>query len=182
MKFYALLMTLSLFAVASVKAENITAPTIQAIDQDGNPWNLKDHLGRKPIVIYFYPAAMTGGCTKQACSYRDYVKSTSDPDLIIIGISGDTPENLKHFQTAENLNFTLLSDPEGKIAQAFGVPVKTGAKSINRTVDGKEVELARNITTSRWTFIISPEGKIIYKNTKVKAPEDIRTVIEFLNK
>ena len=170
--------------VLSAGAEEVLvgaqAPVFNTVDQDGKPWLLKEHLGGKYIVIYFYPAAMTGGCTKQACSYRDHIKQTSDRAFEVVGISGDTPKNLKYFQQAEGLNFTLLSDPDGTIAKAFGVPVSTGEKTITRTVDGKEVELSRSNTTARWTFIIDPSGKIVYKNASVKATQDLNDVLLFL--
>ncbi|MDF7822545.1 redoxin domain-containing protein [Pontiellaceae bacterium B12227] len=157
------------------------APLFKAVDQDGKEWVLEDQLGKKPIVVYFYPAAMTGGCTKQACSYRDYVEQNDEPAFDVVGISGDTPENLKHFQQAEGLNFTLLSDPGGRIAKTFGVAVKDGEKSITRTIDGKEVELTRSATTMRWTFIIDPSGKIIYRDNKVNAVQDLQKVKSFLS-
>lgn len=157
------------------------APFFKAVDQDGKEWVLKDHLGSKHIVVYFYPAAMTGGCTKQACSYRDYVEQNEDPAFEIVGISADTPENLKYFQQAENLNFTLLSDPGGTIAKAFGVAVKDGEKSITRTIDGKEVELTRSATAMRWTFIIDPSGRIVYRDDKVNAVQDLQNVQSFLS-
>jgi peroxiredoxin Q/BCP len=156
------------------------APAFSALDQDGNTWALKDHLGGKHIVVYFYPAAMTGGCTKQACSYRDYIKESAEPDFIVVGVSGDVPENLRVFKKAENLNFTLLSDADGAIASAFGVPVSTGEKSITRTVDGKEVELKRGTTIKRWTFVIDPQGKIVYRDDQVKATEDLANILKFL--
>lgn len=157
-----------------------TAPLFCAKDQDGADWALKNHMGDKPVVVYFYPAAMTGGCTKQACAYRDYVKS-GDSTFLVVGLSGDAVQNLKWFQTAEKLNFPLLSDPGGTIARQFGVPVNAAEKMINRTVAGKEVELRRSSTPARWTFIISPEGKVIYKSEKVKAAEDLSAVMAFLS-
>lgn len=156
------------------------APAITLVDQDGNGWNLSEHLGKKHVVVYFYPAAMTGGCTKQACSYRDYYKGESQL-FEVVGISGDPVPNLKWFQQSENLNFTLLSDPDGTIAKAFGVPVKDGEKSIARTVDGKEVVLVRSTTTARWTFIIDPQGIVVYRDDKVKAPVDLEGVLTYLN-
>jgi peroxiredoxin Q/BCP len=158
------------------------APAFKAVDQDGKPWSLKDHLGEKHIVVYFYPAAMTGGCTKQACSYRDHVKTSAEPGFMVVGISGDTPKNLKYFQQAESLNFTLLSDPDGAAAKAFGVPVNKEARSIKRTVDGKEVELTRSATAKRWTFIIDPAGKIVYRDDNVTATQDLENVLEFLKR
>ena len=155
------------------------APAIEATNQDGQPWVLADHLG-KYVVVYFYPAAMTGGCTKQACSYRDYIREGAGLDLEIVGISGDTPQSLKYFQQASQLNFPLLSDPDGAIAKRYGVPLREGEKSIRRSIDGQEVVLKRLSTAARWTFIIDRQGRLIDINTKVKAAEDRNTVIEFI--
>ena len=78
-------------------------------------------------------------------------------DIVIVGISGDSPESLRYFQQANQLNFTLLSDPDGTVAKKYGVPVTEGIKSIKRTVAGEEVTLERSNTAARWTFII-PKG------------------------
>jgi peroxiredoxin Q/BCP len=158
------------------------APAIQAKDQDGNLWRLEEHTGKKYLVIYFYPAAMTGGCTTQACTYRDYARQDSGADVEIVGISGDSPGSLKFFQQANQLNFTLLSDPDGGIASRYGVPVQPGQKSIKRTVDGKEVTLERSNTAARWTFIVDRQGRIVYRDMNVKPAEDLANVIEFIRK
>jgi peroxiredoxin Q/BCP len=171
-----LLMTGSLYADAAVGEK---APAIEAKNQDGNVWKLSDHLNKKYLVVYFYPAAMTGGCTKQACSYRDYLQDGGEA-FEIVGISGDPVENLKYFQQAEQLNFTLLSDPDGAIAKAYGVPVREGEKSIKRTVDGKDVTLNRTSTASRWTFVIDQQGRILYRDDKVKATADLSNILEFI--
>jgi len=173
---------LGLTAIAAELAVGDSVPAFSALDQDGNTWSLKDHLGGKHLVVYFYPAAMTGGCTKQACSYRDYLKESSEPDFTVVGISGDAPESLRVFQQAENLNFTLLSDADGAIAAAFGVPVRSGEKTITRTVGGKEVELTRSATIKRWTFVIDPQGKIVYRDNQVKATEDLANILQFLGR
>ncbi len=159
-----------------------SAPAFHAKDQEGKPWKLQEHVGGKYLVLYFYPAAMTGGCTKQACTYRDHKNKASGLDIEIVGISGDSPESLKIFQQANQLNFTLLSDPDGAIAKKYGVPLKKGQKSIKRTVDGKEVTLERSNTAARWTFIIDRQGKVIYRDIKVKAAEDLNNIIEFIRK
>jgi peroxiredoxin Q/BCP len=174
------LVAIGLIAGAAELAAGDPAPAFSAPDQDGSTWALKDHLGGKHVVVYFYPAAMTGGCTKQACSYRDYIQNSPDPDFIVVGVSGDSPENLRVFRQAENLNFTLLSDADGAIAKAFGVPVTSGEKSITRTVDGKEVELTRGATIKRWTFVIDPKGTIVYRDNQVKATEDLANILKFL--
>jgi peroxiredoxin Q/BCP len=167
----------SLLAAVSVGEQ---APTFSAKDQDGKEWTLSNHLDKPYLVVYFYPAAMTGGCTKQACSYRDFKMQNSDLDIEVVGISGDPVQNLAYFKQAEQLNFTLLSDPDGAIAKAFGVPVSAGEKSITRTVDGKEVELIRENTASRWTFVIDREGKIVYRDDQVKPTEDLENILAFI--
>lgn len=170
-----------LFAVITVHAVEVgdVAPMFTAQNQDGQSWSLEEQLGDKPVVIYFYPAAMTGGCTKQACAYRDYM-AAGDPAFMVVGISADNPAGLKIFQAAEKLNFPLLSDPGGTIAESFGVKVKAGAQTIRRTVDGKEIELTRSATTMRWTFVVGPDGKIIYKSDNVKPTEDLQHVLSAL--
>lgn len=155
------------------------APAIKAIDDSGEPWKISKFLGKKYIVIYFYPAAMTGGCTKQACSYRDSREALQSAGVEVVGVSGDKIENLRLFKQAENLNFTLLSDEKGDIAKAFGVPVSKGG-SIKRTVDGTEHELVRGQTAKRWTFIVGKDKKIIYKNESVNAEKDKEEVLNFI--
>jgi len=154
-------------------------PAFSALDDNGEKWNSGDYVGEKVLVVYFYPAAMTGGCTAQACAYRDDKSALDEINAMVVGISGDRVENLKVFKQVHNLNFTLLSDQSGEIARQFGVPVRQGG-TITRTVDGAQVELARGVTTSRWTFVIDKKGKIIYKNTEVNAAEDSKAILSLL--
>jgi len=156
------------------------APSFVANDQNGNLWKSEDHLGKGYLVVYFYPGAMTGGCTKQACSYRDHKNGLEGLDVEVVGISGDPVINLKYFQEAEQLNFTLLSDVSGDIATKFGVPVGKGG-TITRTIGGQEKELVRMVAASRWTFVVDPQGKIVYRNTEVNAAEDSQKVIDFVH-
>jgi len=155
------------------------APLFTAIDDNGSKWTLKDHIGKNYVVVYFYPAAMTGGCTKQACAYRDNKTVLEAQGIEVVGVSGDNPEGLRLFKKAENLNFTLLSDEKGEIAKAFGVPV-SGGGTIKRTVEGSEFELLRGVTAKRWTFVIGKDGKIIYKNEAVNAEKDTEEVLNFI--
>jgi peroxiredoxin Q/BCP len=150
------------------------------ITSNGEIWNSQNVLGKKNMVIYFYPAAMTGGCTKQACAYRDNKSTLDSLGTYIIGISGDSQKNLALFKDAYNLNFTLLSDEDATLAKLFGVPINKSEKSIIRNIGGIEHTLIRNVTTSRWTFVIDKNQKVIYKSTNVKAEEDSQTVIEML--
>jgi arylsulfatase A-like enzyme/peroxiredoxin len=156
------------------------APEFTSRDDAGNPWISREHVGKKRIVLYFYPADMTGGCTKQACSYRDAIDDFDALDATIIGISGDSVENHRAFKRLHQLNFTLLSDPDGKIAESFGVPVTREPKKVVANVDGKELVLTRDVTTKRWTFVIDTDGKILYRNDAVVAPEDSQNVLRVL--
>ena len=155
------------------------APNFTATSVDGSSWSLKNHVGDKNIVVYFYPAAMTGGCTKQACAYRDFGSDLESEDAMVVGISGDNVGGLKIFKNAYDLDFTLLSDSSGEIAQKFGVPTRDGG-TIEREIDGKNVELVRGATASRWTFIIDKDGKVVYKNDEVNAQDDPQDVLNFL--
>lgn len=157
------------------------APGFVANDQDGNLWKSEDHLGKGYLVVYFYPAAMTGGCTKQACSYRDQKRGFEDLRVEIVGISGDPVKNLKYFQEAQQLNFTLLSDVSGEIAGKFGVPIGAGGV-ITRSINGEEKNLARMVTASRWTFVLDPQGRVVYKDAEVNAAEDSQKVIDFVRR
>lgn len=175
----ALSANIALFAAGETLVVGDKAPKFVANDQDGNLWKLEDHLGKGYLVIYFYPAAMTGGCTKQACGYRDQKSGFEDMNIDVVGVSGDPVRNLKYFQEAHQLNFTLLSDVSGEIAMKFGVPVGSGGK-ITRSINGKDVELMRTISTSRWTFVIDPQGKVVYRDTDVNAAEDSQKVIDLV--
>ncbi|MDA9764132.1 MAG: redoxin domain-containing protein [Opitutales bacterium] len=169
-----------LTASAGLEVGSNVDPFIANADS-GDLWQLSKHIGKKNIVVYFYPAAMTGGCTKQACAYRDQSSALNDMDAVVVGVSGDSVNNLKLFKQANDLNFPLLSDADGSIAELFGVDTKGGG-SIERQLEGITHVLTRGLTTMRWTFIIGKDGKVVYKNDKVKATEDTSTVISELKK
>ncbi len=155
------------------------APQFKTLTDDGSTWDVKKYLGKKYIIVYFYPAAMTGGCTKQACAYRDFKSSIKSANAVVVGVSGDNIEGLKLFKKVNDLNFTLLSDESGEIAEMFGVPTRDGG-TITREIDGKSFDLVRGTTASRWTFIIDKNGSIVYKNDSVNATKDTEQVLEFL--
>ena len=157
------------------------APTFQAKDDLGEAWKSAGHVGKKIVVVYFYPAAMTGGCTKQACNYRDVKQELADLGAEVIGVNGDTPEGQALFKRAHGLNFALLADEDGAVARAFGVPVKKGG-SIQRTVDEQEVTLNRGVTAKRWTFVIDKKGEIAFKNTAVQAATDGDAILDVVKR
>ncbi len=153
-------------------------PTFSGLDDNGNKWN-SANITSSFLVVYFYPAAMTGGCTAQACAYRDDKVTFDKMGVTIIGVSGDEVANLKHFKESSQLNFPLLSDTNGNIAKTFGVPTKEGG-SITRDINGENFLLTRGITASRWTFVLDKDRKIIYKNAEVNAAEDSKKVLEII--
>ena len=155
------------------------APLFSAMADNSQIWDISNFIGRKNIVIFFYPAAMTGGCTSQACAYRDNIAELEKENAIVIGISGDEVENLKYFRDAHNLNFPLLSDNNGDIARKFSVPTGAG-NSITREISGKEIVLQRGVTARRWTFIVNTDGNIAYVNQQVNASNDSQDVLNIL--
>lgn len=157
------------------------APVFQGTADSGRAWRSRDHVGRRFLVVYFYPAAMTDGCTAQACAFRDNRSRLRELGAEVVGVSGDRVEGLRVFKRANRLNFPLLSDTEGRIARAFGVPLREGDR-IRRTVGGEDVELRRDVTAARWTFIIGRDGRIAYKDTAVDPAGDGGAVIAALRR
>ena len=152
-----------------------TVADFTAKDDSGSEWD-SANVDSDYLVVYFYPAAMTGGCTKQACAYRDDKADFDKMNATVVGVSGDEVSNLKHFKNAYQLNFPLLSDKDGQIAKTLGVPTRDGG-SINREIGGENFLLVRGITTPRWTFVLDKNRKIIYKNAQVNASEDSATIM-----
>ncbi len=153
------------------------APEFEALDDSGEVWKSSDHIGRSILIVYFYPADMTGGCTKQACRFRDVYQDLKNSGAEVVGISGDSVRNHQLFRKVYDLNFTLLSDEDGDVARAFGVPTRDGGE-ISALVQGVEEKLVRGVTASRWTFVIGKDGRIVYKNTQVDAEAEGETVLE----
>ena len=110
-------------ATAAPLAVGAPAPQITAIDQGGKPVNFADVYARGITLVYFYPKAGTSGCTAEACSLRDSYEKLHANGLQIIGVSRDNPDAQKHFQDQYKLPFTLVADTDGKVAEAFGVPM-----------------------------------------------------------
>ena len=179
--------TATLFS-AAVQAESVSlsvgdeAPKFEVSDDQGKPWKSADHFGKKIVVVYFYPADMTGGCTAQACAFRDDLGKLADKDVEVVGVSGDTVESHKLFKKAHDLNFPLLADVKGEVADAFGVPKTVGEKTVKATIDGVDYDLVRNVTTKRWTFIIDRDGKVAYKDENVNARQDAEKVMSVIEK
>ena len=125
------------------------APTFQATDDQGKPWKSSDHVGKKVVVVYFYPADFTGGCTKQACGYRDDFSKLQDAGVEVVGISGDSVKNHAAFKKFHKLNFTLLADPKGEAAAKLGVPFTPGEKTVQFEIDGQQVTVPAGTSLMR---------------------------------
>jgi len=154
------------------------APDFTVKDDQGNDWKASEHYGKNIVVVYFYPADTTGGCTKQACGYRDDLSKLKEAGVEVVGVSGDSVKNHQLFKQKENLNFTLLADPEAKVAAAFGVPHKLEEKTVTAEINGKKETLVRTATEERWTFIVGKDKKIAYANKVSNAAGDSKTILE----
>lgn len=176
-----LLSALSLYSQDKGLEVGDKAPSFSAMSDEGKIWDTDDYYFNDYVIIYFYPAAMTGGCTKQACSFRDNYEKIKNLNADVVGISGDEVENLKYFKMANQLNFPLLADPDGSIAMKFGVPLRDGGQ-IEREINGDKVTLKRGVTSSRWTFVVDKKGNIIYKNTDVNPESDSEVVMNVIEK
>ena len=132
------------------------APEFTLPDADGSPVSLTSFRGQH-VVVYFYPAAMTPGCTTQACDFRDNLASLQAAGYAVVGISPDAPAKLAEFREHDALTFPLLSDPELSVLKAYGA---YGEKKLyGKTVTG----------VLRSTFVIDPDGKIVNAMYNVKA-------------
>jgi len=158
------------------------APAFESVDDQGKPWKSGDHVGKKIVVVYFYPADLTGGCTKQACGFRDDAKKLADMGVEVIGVSGDSVENHKLFKKVHNLNFTLLADETGSVAKKFGVKVGKGGTFPYKADNGTVTNLIRGVTISRWTFVIDRNGTIVLRDTNTNAAKDSQRVLDEVKK
>lgn len=120
------------------------APLVQGLDQDGKEWKLASTVGKKVVLLYFYPKDETPGCTKEACGLRDSMGELQKSDVEVVGVSFDSAASHKEFIAKHELNFRLIADTEGKIVDAYGV----------RMVDKSRAR--------RVSFLIGKDGKILH--------------------
>jgi len=143
------------------------APALSLPDADGTTVSLADYRGKR-VVVYFYPAAGTPGCTKQACDFRDSLAQLNDAGLEVLGVSPDKPAKLAKFRDEEGLTFPLLSDPDKTTLEAWGA---FGEK----TMYGKTV---RGVIRS--TFVIDPDGAVEVAQYNVRATGHVAKLIRDL--
>jgi thioredoxin-dependent peroxiredoxin len=143
------------------------APDFTLSDADGNEVSLADHKGRK-VIVYFYPAALTPGCTKQACDFTDNLDVLAGAGYDVIGISPDKPEKLAKFREKESLKVTLLADPDKQVLESYGA---FGEKKLY----GKTV-----VGVIRSTVVVDEEGKVERVLYNVKATGHVAKIIKDL--
>ena len=139
-----------------------TAPDFSLLDEHGLPVSLKDYIGKKVVVLYFYPKDFTSGCTAEACSFRDNYKPYQDKGAVVIGVSLDSVESHLKFSEKYNLPFAILSDHSKEAAKAYGVLGVGG------------------FLTKRVTFIINKDGKITHIFPKVDVKHHSEEVLKAL--
>ena len=143
------------------------APDFELPDQNGELRRLSDYRGQK-VILYFYPKDMTSGCTKQACSFRDLMPQFRERGAVILGVSKDSVASHKKFEQTHGLPFTLLSDPELKVIQAYDVWKEK--KNYGKVSMG----------VVRTTYLIDEAGIIVRAFDKVKAAENPAQMLETL--
>jgi len=139
-----------------------TAPDFSLMDDKGRLVSLKEFLGKKVVVLYFYPKDLSLGCTAEACSFRDNYKLYEDRGAVVIGVSLDSVESHSKFSQKYNLPFAILSDKSKEVARAYGALGIGG------------------LLAKRWTFIIDKEGKIAHIFTKVDVRRHSEEVLKAL--
>jgi peroxiredoxin Q/BCP len=143
------------------------APAFTLLDADEKPVSLSDYAGQK-VIVYFYPAASTPGCTTQACNFRDELATLKSAGFAVLGISPDKPAKLAKFRDAQNLTFPLLSDPEKATLEAYGA-------------FGEKMMYGRKVTgVIRSTMIIDADGKIEEARYNVKATGHVAKLLRDL--
>ncbi|EKO3614165.1 thioredoxin-dependent thiol peroxidase [Vibrio metschnikovii] len=145
-----------------------TAPTLTRLDQHGNPISLADFAGKK-VLLYFYPKAMTPGCTIQAQGLRDIQAELAAHNVVVLGVSVDPVARLGKFIERDKLNFTLLSDEDHQLADQFGVWGEK--KFMGKTYDGLH----------RISFLIDEQGNVAHVFDKFKTKDHHQVVLNYLN-
>lgn len=144
------------------------APAFTLPDQNGEMHSLEDYRGKK-VILYFYPKDNTAGCTKQACGFAERYPQIQEKGAVVLGVSKDSVKSHKNFEEKYSLPFTLLSDPEHKVLEMYGV---WGEKKNYDKV---------SMGTIRTTYLIDEEGTIIKAMGKVKAADNPVQMLEALS-
>lgn len=141
-------------------------PVFQLKDQNGNSFDIRTVLGKKNLVVYFYPKDDSPGCTKEACSFRDQFEIFAEADAVIIGISAQSVESHREFAAKYKLNYTLLSDDGNTVRKLFGVPANF-----------------LGLIPGRVTYVVDKAGVVIYLfNSQVNAEQHVSEALKILKK
>jgi peroxiredoxin Q/BCP len=141
-------------------------PKFELKDQNGNLYKIEDVIGKKNLVIYFYPKDDSPGCTKEACAFRDQFEVFADADAMIIGISGQSVESHFAFAQKHRLNYTLLSDTGNKVRKLFGVPTSLFG-----------------LLPGRVTYVVDKKGEVVYMfNSQIQAEKHVDEALHILQK
>ena len=163
-------------------------PDFRCLDERGNIWDSRDHVGKQVVVVYFYPSDFAFCSTGQAKRYRDSQRTLADHGVEVVGISCDTVLAHQLFKDTYQIKHSLLADVNGYVACQFGMSLRNGGKAMVKDADGKEIldadgqamSIPRNVTGVRWTFVIDKSGRVIYRETNVSPAKDCQDVLEFL--
>ena len=139
-------------ACADIPKPGEMAPAFTGTDQNGNTVSLADFAGKKMVLLYFYPKDFTGGCTKEACGFRDRMADLQTNNVVLVGVSHDTAESHAKFAQQYHLNFSLLADPDGRIIKDYGVKMFA-------------LKYAKRVS-----FLIGTDGKIVHV-TEAASPQ-----------
>lgn len=149
---------------ASMPKVGEKAPLVQGKEQNGQTWKLDDQIGKHIVLLYFYPKDETPGCTKEACGFRDRIGELKKQNVEVIGVSFDTEKSHRHFIARYHLNFPLIADPQGKIADVYGVRMQ------GRNMD------------HRVSFLIGLDGRIAHVTVSPNAEVQLRQMTAAVKK
>jgi thioredoxin-dependent peroxiredoxin len=144
------------------------APDFSLHDQENKKINLRDFIGKQEVVLYFYPKDDTPGCTKEACGFRDSIKAFQKKDVVVLGVSNDDTASHEKFAKKYELPFSLLSDVDKKVVEAYGVYKE------------KNMYGRKYMGIERTTFVIGTDGKVKRIFPKVKVDRHVEEILEAL--
>jgi peroxiredoxin Q/BCP len=150
--------------VGKLPAVGDRAPLVQGLDQDGKEWRLADLIGKRVVLLYFYPKNDTPGCTKEACGFRDRLGDLKKQNVEVVGVSFDTPQSHREFIAKYKLNFPLVADADGRIADAYGA----------RMLDKNRAR--------RVSFLIGKDGKVLHVTDSSSADVHLQEMQEAVAK
>jgi peroxiredoxin Q/BCP len=157
-------LTMGLSEPVKLPAVGDTAPLVEGKDQDGKTWKLSDEIGKKVVLLYFYPKDDTKGCTKEACGLRDRMGDLKKDNVKVVGVSFDSTDSHQAFISKYTLNFPLLADTDGKISDVYGA-----------RIPGKKMD-------RRVSYLIGLDGKIVHITDSPSADVHLTEMQEAIGK